>query len=411
MKQEQIKEIKITELKPAGYNPRSLSKTQYTNLKESLTRFGFVDPIIVNQHPDRQNVIVGGHMRAKVWGDMGHETVPCIYVALSETKEKELNIRLNKNTGEWDWEILANEFDMDELMDWGFDEKDLLGHFTMEAPETKGDDDVPDVAEDTETVQGDVYELGSHRLMCGDGTNRGEVNKLLKGSIPILMVTDPPYGVNYEPEWRGEFNRGETAIGKVTNDDRVDWTDAYQLFTGDTVYIWHASNSTDIVKKNIQDAGFEIINQIIWAKQHFCLSRGDYHWQHEPCWYAVRKGKRHHWQGKRDQSTLWQISNNNPISGSGEPKTGHSTQKPVQCMEKPILNNSSKGESVYDPFSGSGTTLIACEKQDRQCLMIEIEPKYCDVIVKRYIEFCGGNNRELFVKKNGMEVNPVKFKS
>ena len=204
------------------------------------------------------------------------------------------------------------------------------------------------------------------------------------------MITDPPYGVDYDPEWRDESDLvvGERSKGKVKNDDRVDWTDAYSLFTGDVVYIWHAGRYAERIAKNLIDCGFEIVSQIIWAKQHFAISRGNYHWQHEPCWYAVRKGKNHRWQGSRDQSTLWEIKNNNAFGNSNpEEKFGHGTQKPIECMARPIRNNSEKGDIVYDPFLGSGTSLIAAEQLGRICYGLELEPKYCDMIIARYCAF------------------------
>jgi DNA modification methylase len=206
------------------------------------------------------------------------------------------------------------------------------------------------------------------------------------------MVTDPPYGVEYDPSWRdgADLGVGERSRGKVQNDDIVDWTDAYTLFEGDVVYVWHAGKFTHIVAKNLEDCGFDIVSQIIWAKQHFALSRGDYHWQHEPCWYGARKGKKHHWRGARDQSTVWEIKNNNSFGNSNKEETwGHGTQKPVECMQKPIENNSLANDYVYDPFGGSGTTLIACEKTGRRCLMMELDEKYCDIIIRRWQKFTG----------------------
>lgn len=397
-----VTELKICELKEAEYNPRELTKKQYGDIRSSLTEFGFVAPVIVNQHPDRLNVIVGGHQRVKVWRDMGNSSVPTVSVSLPKPKEKQLNIRLNKNSGDWDWDILANEFEMDELIDWGFDEGELLGCFADEDNAAE-DEQIPDTPETPITVKGDVYELGPHRLMCGDSTVVSNVDKLLDTHTPNLMVTDPPYGVNYEPEWREERSRGETAIGKVINDDTIDWSDAYTLFPGNVAYVWHAAKYTHIVGESIETCGFKLISNIIWAKQHFALSRGDYHWQHEPCWYAVRKEQKHNWQGKRDQSTLWQIDNNNFTNKNKEEQTGHSTQKPIKCMEIPITNNSKRREHIYDPFGGSGTTLIASEKTGRECLIMELDEKYCDVIVKRYVDYCKKNNNPYSVKRNGKE--------
>src|SRR5262245_35544674 len=184
------------------------------------------------------------------------------------------------------------------------------------------------------------------------------------------MVTDPPYGVEYDPMWREEAGLGpQRQTGPVSNDDRVDWTPAYQLFPGHVAYVWHAGVHAVEVAAGLSRAEFEVRSQIIWAKQHFAMSRGHYHWQHEPCWYAVRNGRPSRWRGDRKQSTIWNVPNLNPMGGDrAEPKTGHGTQKPVELMRRPILNHTERGEVVYDPFLGSGTTLIAAEQTGRVCI-------------------------------------------
>jgi DNA modification methylase len=214
---------------------------------------------------------------------------------------------------------------------------------------------------------------------------------LLQYATPVLLVTDPPYGVSLDPGWREEAGLGrQRQVGKVANDDRIDWSEAFELFPGDVAYVWHAGIYAAEVAASLTSAGFAIRTQIIWAKQHFAMSRGDYHWQHEPCWYAVRKGKSSNWSGDRTQSTLWQVANLNPFGGDrDEEATGHGTQKPVEIMRRPILNNSRIGEAVYDPFLGSGTTLIAAELTDRVCLAMDIEPRYVDLAVKRWEKLTG----------------------
>lgn len=409
--------VKIDDLKFAEYNPRTLSDKQFEDIKKSLQEFGFVDPIIVNKNQNRFNIIIGGHQRVKVARALKHESVPVFYVDLPKTKEKELNIRLNKNTGQWDWKLLKDEFELDDLLDWGFDDDEFNfdDDEDVEHGETQGDDNV--TASDKNNIitkKGDVWELGKHRLLCGDSTISDDVDKLLNNNNPILMVTDPPYGVNYDPEWRDGYDLGvgERSKGKVQNDDKVNWIDAYSLFKGNVTYVWHAGKYCLEVAQDLKDCGFDIINQLIWVKQHFVLSRGDYHWQHEPCFYAVKKGCNHNWQGARDQATTWQIKNNNSFGNPDKEKTvGHGTQKPLECMLRPILNNSLKGQSVYDPFLGSGTTVIACEKSNRICFGMEIDEYYCDMIIKRYIDFCKINEREVSVKLNGENFDVSKFES
>ena len=215
---------------------------------------------------------------------------------------------------------------------------------------------------------------------------------MLAGSQPLLMVTDPPYGVGYDPSWRTRRGcaAGTLAQGKVLNDDRVDWREAYALFTGDVAYIWHGALHGDIVAAGLAACRLQLRAQIVWAKQHFTLSRGDYHWKHETCWYAVREGKVSHWQGDRTQTTVWEIANNNPFGNpQREQCWGHGTQKPVECMRRPIANNSRPGQAIYDPFLGSGTSLIAAEMTGRVCCGVELNPAYVDVVVQRWQGFTG----------------------
>jgi DNA modification methylase len=242
---------------------------------------------------------------------------------------------------------------------------------------------------------------GGHRLLCGDATVATDVERVLDGGKPHLMVTDPPYGVNYDPAWRNEAGRaldgsvqrlssgkahvplGARALGKVENDDRADWTEAWALFPGAVVYVWHAGTKAGIVQHSLESCGFETRAQIIWDKQRLVISRGHYHPQHEPCWYAVRKGATGHWAGDRKQSTVWDIPKNM------KSETGHGTQKPVECMKRPIENNSSPGQAVYEPFSGSGTTIIAAEMTGRRTHAIEVAARYVDVAVRRWSKFTG----------------------
>src|SRR3984893_11669882 len=238
--------------------------------------------------------------------------------------------------------------------------------------------------------------FGSHRQLENLGTERS-----LGGVAPHLMVTDPPYGVNYDPAWRNQVGRsingttqrigtgtvikpiGARAVGKVVNDDQADWREAWALFPGSVAYIWHAGTKAGIVQDSLAACGFETPSQIIWAKNNFAIGRGHYHCKHEPCWYVVRKGSTASWVGDHSQTTLWQIDKNLKY------ETGHGTQKPVECMRRPIENNASPGQAVYEPFSGSGTTIIAAEMTGRVCHAIEIAPAYVDVAVKRWQEFTG----------------------
>jgi DNA modification methylase len=246
------------------------------------------------------------------------------------------------------------------------------------------DEDAAPPAPQTPTSKaGDLWLLGRHRLLCGDSTDQQTVSRVLGSVKPTLLVTDQPYGVEYDPEWRKRAGvNNSNRMGKVRNDDRADWREAWALFPGDVAYVWHGALHASTVADSLESCGFEIRSQIVWAKPSLVMGRGHYHWQHEPCWYAVRGTG--HWNGDRKQSTLWHIENRNQ-----DAETIHSTQKPVECMRRPIVNNSSPGQAVYEPFSGSGTTIIACEKEARIALAVELEPAYVDVAVTRWQNFTG----------------------
>jgi DNA modification methylase len=234
------------------------------------------------------------------------------------------------------------------------------------------------------TIQrGDLFVLGLHRLLCGDSTDPADVARLLDGTQPRLMVTDPPYGVDYDPTWRvtAGVNHNRGKLGAVTNDDRADWTDAWRLFPGDVAYVWHGGLKTSVVQTSLEQAGFVTRAQIIWAKDRLVLSRGDYHWQHEPCWYAVREGRPGHRTEDRSPSTLWTIPSRD------DDGHGHGTQKPVECMRRPLEHH--LAAEVYEPFAGSGTTLIAAEQLGRRCYAVEIEPPYVQIILDRWAAFTG----------------------
>ncbi len=379
--------IKLSQLKEYADNPRKISKEMLDKLAAHIKEDGYHQRIIV----DSDYTIIGGHQRKKALYMAGFDDETEIEVLmpsrkLTSAEVDRLNIRDNLAFGEYDFDLLTERFDQEELLSFGMDKDMLAPIFDKALLEELGEEEEIEVLTEATSKLGDIYVLGSHRLMCGDSTNPQHVEKLMDGASPILMVTDPPYGVNYEPEWRNEVGKGTRNTGKVLNDDRYDWSEAYSLFTGDVAYVWHSSKYTHKFAENIENSGFDLVSLIIWNKPHFAISRGDYHYKHEPLWYAVRKGQkiRHNWQGRRDQTTVWDIDNALTQGIDKEEQTGHGTQKPMECMLRPILNNSAQGESVYDPFGGSGTTLIACERSKRNCYMMELSPAYVDVIIKRW---------------------------
>lgn len=377
----------ITEVKPYANNPRQ-NDDAVEAVAESIRRFGFRQPIVV----DADGVIVAGHTRFRAAQRLGLATVP-VHVATDLTADEVRAYRLADNkTAElasWDTSMLSIELDAlrGAGIDWtllGFDEDELAKLLAPAGTEGLTDPDaVPEKPIDPVTKPGDLWILGKHRLLCGDSTSAADVTRLLDGAVPTLMVTDPPYGVEYDPEWRMDAGlTGNTArMGKVMNDDRADWTEAWKLFPGDVAYVYHAGVFASTVQRSLEQAGFAIRAQIIWAKDRLALSRGDYHWQHEPCWYAVREGGKGHRTDDRTQTTLWSIP------ARDDAGHGHGTQKPVECMERPVRNH--LADTVYEPFAGSGTTVIACERTGRACIAMELDPGYCDVIVRRWEEFTG----------------------
>jgi DNA modification methylase len=390
--------MKLSEIKPYDKNPRK-NKHAVKKVLASINEFGFRQPIVVDEH----NIIVVGHTRYQAAIELGLSEVP-VHVAtgLSEAQIKAYRIADNRTNEEASWDVDLLKLEVEDLKALDFDiellgfepeELDKLNPINIEG--LTEDDDAGEASTKTPTSKlGDLFILGNHRLLCGDSTNPDDVKKLMQEDKPNMMVTDPPYGINYCPDWRNDGSiesvGGNRVTGKVQNDLRDDWQDAYSLFTGNIVYIWHGMKQTRTIQNNIIDLGYDLISQIIWNKQHFVLSRGDYHQKHETCLYAVKKGENHNWQGARDQSTVWDIKNNNSFGNKNkEEQTGHGTQKPIECMLRPIVNNSRPGEYVYDPFGGSGTTIIACEKSGRHCLMMELDPVYCDMIVKRWQKFTG----------------------
>lgn len=312
----------------------------------------------------------------------------------------------------WEVDLLRNELlwlqaNGGELWATAFNEAELARWTAPPGSAGLTDpDDAPPVGEHPVSNPGDIWILGQHRLACGDSTDAGVVERLLGRVKPGLMVTDPPYGVEYDPSWRGRAGVGSkgAAVGKVMNDDRADWREAWALFPGAVAYVWHGGLHAAVVAESLTATKLLIRSQIIWVKTRPVLSRGHFHWQHEPAYvavrhgkeilgaafeedhavaaYAVRFGETAAWEGDRKQSTVWQIEHL-------KSDTGHGTQKPVECMRRPIVLNSPPGGAVYEPFSGSGTTLIAAQMTGRRCYAIELDALYVDVAVRRWQAFTG----------------------
>jgi DNA modification methylase len=337
-------------------------------------------------------IVIAGNMRLKACQELGIKEVPTKILPADTPLEKlkAYTIKDNVPYGENDWDALANYWDLDMLKDWGLEIPDLKD---LELEAKEDDFEIPDEVH-TDIVPGDLFEIGPHRLLCGSSTEADAVAKLLNGKEPYLMVTDPPYGVVYDAQWRDDAlsDGKETgrSKGKVQNDTNADWTEAWALSPAKVAYVYHAGIYSGTVQKSLQDCDFEIRSQIIWVKSHFAISRADYHWRHEPCWYAVKKGSKGNWASDRKQTTIWEIDK------PQKNETGHSTQKPVECMARAIGNHDG---DVYDPFLGSGTTMVAAHQLNRKCYGMELDCKYADVIVSRMIKL----DPSLTIKRNGVE--------
>ena len=430
-----IELVPVAKLVPYARNARLHSEAQVAQIAAAIQEFGWTNPVITNA----RGGILAGHGRVLAAERLGYEVVPCIRRSnLTRAQERAYVLADNRlaELAAWDPELLGLE--LGELRAEGFNlelagfSPDDVDRWIAQAGATTSGrtdpDDAPPLPEVAVSRLGDVWLLGEHRVACGDCTSRDAVSALLerargrKARQPRLMVTDPPYGVEYDPAWRERSGLakagGKMAKGKLRNDDRADWREAWALFPGDVAYVWHAGNKAHVVAASLEAMKFQVRAQIVWVKTRFVISRGAYHGQHEPAFYAVREGADDHWQnvappepspedvaerfdldhanvlyavregataawaGGRKQSTVWTIEHLRNDSG-------HPTQKPLEAMRRPIENNSAPGDGVYDPFLGSGTTLIAAEVTGRRCFAFDLDPRYVDVAVRRWQDFTG----------------------
>jgi DNA modification methylase len=387
--QEQLKieYWKLDRLIPYAGNARTHSASQVAEIAGSIRTFGFSNPILVGADGD----MIAGHGRLAAARQLRMTEVPVIVLhGLTEVQRRSLILADNRialNAG-WDLKVLALEMKSLSLLGAdlkmiGFKKGEIAIALRPDGAGLTDEDAVPDCTEICVSAPGDIWVLGPHRIACGDCTDHDIVKATFNGAIPHLMVTDPPYGVAYDPEWRHRLGLNKSAKrGKIKNDERADWAATWALFPGEIAYVWHGALHAATVADSLIKTGFTIRSQLVWAKERLVMSRGDYHWQHEPCWYAIRK--KGNWTGDRKQTTLWTIP-----TGGQDVETKHSTQKPVECMRRPILNNSSVGDPVYEPFLGSGTTLIAAASTDRICFGIEIDSVFVDVAIRRWQAFTG----------------------
>lgn len=409
-----IQKIAVEKLNPAKYNPRKDLKTgdpEYEKLKKSIETFGYVEPVIWNE---RTGNIVGGHQRFKILKEQGVAEVDCVVVDMDEVEEKALNVALNKVSGDWDMPKLTElieELDksMFDVSLTGFDAAEIDDLFSkVHDKDIKEDDFDSDKAleeiKNPISKTGDIWILGKHRLICGDSTKLSDVERLMEGKKANLCVTDPPYNVNYSA---GKENQ------RVIKNDNMEDSKFYDfllaayknafavLDDGAGAYIFHADTEGLNFRKAFKDAGFHLANVCVWVKQSLVLGRSDYQWQHEPVLYGWKPTGKHRWYSDRKQTTVWNFD---------RPKKSpdHPTMKPVPLMAYPIQNSSMTNCIIYEPFAGSGSTLIACEQTGRICYAVELDEKYCDVIVKRFIEASGEDG--VFLLRDGEKIKYADIK-
>ena len=404
MRTAELKVLPVSVLKPAEYNPRKKLKPgdkEYEKIRGSIEEFGFADPLVVNA----DMTIIGGHQRLNVAIDLGYTEVPCAVVDVDKTREKALNIALNKITGSWDEQLLADlltdlkelDFNVDVT---GFEAVEMEQLFSKVYDKKVKEDDFDVDSELKQPVfskKGDVWHLGRHKVLCGDSTLKESYEKLMEGVKANMILSDLPYFVDYHG-----------TAGTIQNDALPD-QEAYDftlramncmadvLADDGSIYIFHADTKGLIFRRAFEEAGFYLSGCCIWKKNALVLGRSPYQWMHEPCLFGWKKGGKHQWYSDRKQTTVWEYD---------RPKSSklHPTMKPVALMAYPIKNSTMTNGIVLDPFLGSGSTLIACEETDRVAMGIEIDEKFVDVIVKRYIENRSGHYDDVYVIRDGQKL-------
>ena len=383
---------KIQNVKLNPNNPRLIKDDKFKKLVQSIKDFPEmlnIRPIVVNQ----DMIILGGNMRYKACKEAGLKEIPIIVTDLTEDQQREFLIKDNTSGGEWDWEVLANEWDTEQLEAWGLD---LPIDFNTEVLEAEEDDfEVPADGIETDIVLGDLFEIGEHRLLCGDSTQTDTFEKLMNGQLADLVVTDPPYNVAYEGKTKDKL--------KIDNDNMsngdfyqflYDFYTALGAYTkkGGSWYVWHADSEGANFRLAMANAGIMVKQCLIWVKNSMVMGRQDYQWKHEPCLYGWKEGASHGWYSDRKQTT---VLNFDRPSRNAE----HPTMKPVILFSYQIENSSKQGDIVADAFAGSGTTMIACEQLNRKAYVVEFDPRYCQVIIDRMIKL----NPNIEIKRNGIK--------
>jgi DNA modification methylase len=390
--------MRLSQLKANPKNPRIIRDDKFKKLVASIEGFPEMmekRPMVCVTDVDGKLFPLGGNMRLRAIQELGLKEIPDSWVTLADdwTQEKraEFTIKDNASFGEWNYDDLANEWDAEQLSDWGVDVP-IEFQTELEAEEDDFDATPP---EQPITVLGDLYEIGEHRLLCGDSTQTDTFERLMQGELADMVVTDPPYNVAYEGKTKDALTIENDSMG---NEDFYKFLyDFYSALTtavkkGGAIYVWHASSEVVNFGKAMVDAGWLLKQQLIWVKNSMVMGRQDYQWKHEPCLYGWLAGDSHKWYSDRKQTTVIEFDRPNR---NGE----HPTMKPIGLFGYQIENSSKVGDVVIDAFGGSGTTMVACEQMKRRARVIEYDPKYCDVIVRRMMKL----DPTLTVKRNGQD--------
>jgi DNA modification methylase len=388
-----ITTVKIKDVKSNPNNPRTIKDDKFKKLVASIQSFPqmlSLRPIVVND----DMVVLGGNMRLKACKEAGLKEVPIIKASdLTDEQQKEFIIKDNVGFGDWDWDTLSNEWDVEQLQDWGLDVPDFA---TTELEAEEDDFDVPEGGVETDIVLGDLFEIGEHRLLCGDSTQTDTFEKLMQGEMADMVVTDPPYNVAYKGKTKDALTIDNDSM---SNDNFYKFLyDFYSALTtavkkGGAIYVWHAPSEIINFGKAMVDAGWLLKQQLIWVKNSMVMGRQDYQWKHEPCLYGWLEGGSHKWYSDRKQTTIIEFDRPNR-------NAEHPTMKPIGLFAYQIENSSKPGDIVIDAFAGSGTTMVACEQLKRKARVIEFDPKYCQVIVDRMLKL----DSTLEIKRNGVSM-------
>jgi len=394
-----IKHVKIGLIKSNIKNPRLIKDEKFKKLVKSLTEFPQMlekRPLVCFTDTDGKYVVLGGNMRLKAAQELGIKQLPIMLADdWTEEQKNEFLIKDNVGFGEWDWDDLANNYDVDQLMDWGLDIPD----FAVKELEAEEDDyDVPEGGVETDIVLGDLFEIGDHRLLCGDSTQTDTFERLMGGQMADMVLTDPPYNVAYEGKTKDALTIENDSMG---NDDFYQFL--YDFYTaistatkkGGAIYVWHASSEIINFAKAMVDAGWLLKQQLIWLKNTMVMGRQDYQWKHEPCLYGWLAGDSHKWYSDRKQTTILEFDK--PFRNAEHP-----TMKPVELFSYQIKNSSKSGDIILDAFGGSGTTMVASHQMNRKGYLVEFDPKYCQVIVDRMIKL----EPTIKIIKNGQKYEP-----